>query len=120
MVFHVEVSFSGFPFFAGFGQERANQTHQGSFIGKEARHAGAPFEFHIDSFQRVTGAQPALMGYRKVEDGQALREVFFHPSGQLGRGGSVSGDDLLEPRMGAEPVRAASAPSGRGNTSWRW
>jgi hypothetical protein len=60
------------------------------------------------------------MGYRKVEDGQALREVFFHPSGQLGRGGSVSGDDLLEPRMGAEPVRAASAPSGRGNTSWRW
>ena len=26
MVFHVEVRFSGFPYFAGFGQERARQA----------------------------------------------------------------------------------------------
>jgi len=120
LVIHVEVNFSGFPFFAGFGQERADQPQQGRFVGKDAGDPGAAFEFHVDAFERVGGAQAALVGAGKGEYGEALREVFFHPSGQLGRGGSVSGDDLLEPRMGAEPVRAASAPSGRGNTSWRW
>ncbi len=73
MVIHVEVSFSGFPFFAGFGQERADQAQQGGFIGEQARHAGAAFEFHVDPFQRVARAQPALMRGRKGEDGQPLR-----------------------------------------------
>ena len=72
MVFHVEVSFSSFPFFAGLGQERGDEAQQGSFVGKQTRHAGAAFEFHVDAFQRVACAQPALMGCRKGENGQAL------------------------------------------------
>ena len=106
MVFQVEVSFSGFPGFTGFSQERADEAQQGSFVGKQTRDAGAAFEFHIHPFQRVAGAQPALMRGRKSEDGQSLRQIFLHPGGQFGCGDGISRDDFLESGLGAEPVRA--------------
>ena len=116
MVFHVEVSFSGFPFFTGLGQERADEAQQGGFVGKQTRDAGAAFEFHVDPFQRVARAQPALMRGGKGEDGQTLREIFLHPVGQPGRGGGVSGNDFLEPGLGAGQVGAVeNAANGLGN-----
>jgi hypothetical protein len=36
-VLHVEVDFSGFPFFAGFTEECGNQTEEGGFVGKARR-----------------------------------------------------------------------------------
>ncbi len=106
MVIHVEVSFSGFPFIAGFGQERADQAQQGRFIGEQTRDAGAAFEFHVDPFERVGSAQAALVSRWEGEDGEALRQVFLHPGGEFGRGGGVSGNDFLEPGFGAGAIRA--------------
>lgn len=105
MVFHVEVSFSGFPFFAGFGQERANQAQEGRFIGKEAGDARAAFEFFVDAFDRIGGAQAALVRHGEGQDRQALREVFLHPSRELGRGGGMGGDHFLESCLRTEAIR---------------
>ena len=105
MAFHVEVNFSGFPFIAGFGQECADQAQQGGFIGKDTGHARPAFEFHIDAFERIAGAQTALMGAGEGEDGKTLREVFFHPSGQFWGGGGVTGYHFFEARLGSEAVR---------------
>jgi len=59
LVFHVEVDFSGFPFFAGLGQQGRDQTQEGRFIGKEAGDAGAAFDFLINALQRVPALRPA-------------------------------------------------------------
>ena len=104
--FHVEVNFSGFPFVTGLGQDGADQAEEGGFDGKEAGDAGAAFEFLINPFERVGGAQAAVVGAGKGKDGEALREVFLHPRGELGGGFGVGGGDLLEPGLGGESVRA--------------
>ena len=57
MVFHVEVNFAGFPFVAGFAEEGGDEAQEGGFIGEEAGDAGAAFEFLVDAFERVGGAQ---------------------------------------------------------------
>lgn len=97
MAFHVEVNFSGFPFVAGFAQKRGDQTEERRFIGEDAGHAGAAFEFHVDAFQSIGGAHSFLVCRRQGEHGEALREIFFHPAGQLGGAFSVVRDDFLEP-----------------------
>ena len=100
MVFHVEVDFSGFPFFAGFGQQGGDQTQEGRFVGKEARHTSAAFDFLIHALQRIGGAQPFLVRHRQGEDGEAQRQVFLQPGGEFGRALGVVRDDLLEPQFG--------------------
>ena len=106
MVFQVEVDFSGFPFVAGFGEDGTDEAQEGRFVWKEAGDAGAAFEFFIDAFERVAGAQAALVLAREGESGKALREVFLHPSGEFGSGGGVGGDDFFEAGLGGEPIRA--------------
>ena len=106
MVFQVEVNFSGFPFVAGFGEDGTDEAQEGGFVGKEAGDAGAAFEFFIDAFERVAGAQAALVLAREGESGKALREVFLHPGGEFGGGGGVGGDDFFEAGLGGEPIRA--------------
>ncbi len=51
MALQVEVSFSGFPFVAGLGQQGADQAQQRGFVRKETGDARAAFEFHIDPFE---------------------------------------------------------------------
>ena len=99
MVFHVEVDFSRFPFFAGFGQQGRDQAEEGRFVGKEAGDAGAAFNFLIHSFQRVGGAHPFLVAARQGKDREAQRQVFLHPSGEFGRALGVVRDDLLESQV---------------------
>ena len=106
MVFQVEVNFSGFPFVAGFGEDGRDEAQEGSFVWKEAGDAGAAFEFFIDAFERVAGAQAALVLAREGESGKALREVFLHPGGEFWGGGGVGGDDFFEAGLGGEPIRA--------------
>ena len=106
MVFHVEVNFSGFPFVAGFGEDGTDEAQERRFIGKEAGDAGAAFEFFIDAFERVAGAQTALVFAGEGEGGKALGEVFFHPGGEFGSGGGVGGDDFFEAGLGGEAIRA--------------
>ena len=101
MVFHVEVDFSGLPFFAGFRQQGRDEPQQRRFVGKKAGDAGAAFGFLIHPLQRVGGAQPFLVGHRQGEDGQAQRQIFLHPGGQFGRALGVVRDDLLEPQLGS-------------------
>jgi hypothetical protein len=114
LAFHAEVDFSGFPFIAGFAQERGDQTEEGRFIGEDAGNAGAAFEFHVDAFQRIGSAHSFLMRGRQCKHGEALREVFFHPAGEFGGAFGVVRDDLLEPlcrrvRGGAFKDRADGA-----------
>jgi hypothetical protein len=100
LVFHVEVNFSSFPFGAGFGQEGRDQAQEGSFIGKEAGHAGAAFDFLVDALDGVGGAQAPLMGRRQRKNGQALRQVFFHPGGEFRSGDGVAGHHFFEAQIG--------------------
>ena len=100
MVFHVEVDFSGFPFFTGFGQQGRDEAQEGSFVGKEAGDAGAALDFLIHPFEGVGGAHSFLMRVRQGEDGEAQGQVFFHPRGQFGRALGIVGDDFLEPQLG--------------------
>ena len=106
MVFHVEVNFSGFPFVAGFGEDGADEAQERRFVGKEAGDARAAFEFFIDAFERVAGAQAALVVAGEGERGKALREVFLHPGGEFGGGGGVGGDDFFEAGLGGEAIGA--------------
>ena len=100
MVFHVEVDFSSFPVVAGLGQEGGDQAEQGFFIGEDAGHAGAAFEFLVDPFQRIGRAHPLLVGGGQREDREALRQILLHPGREFGSGFGVVGDDLLEPLFG--------------------
>jgi hypothetical protein len=100
LVFHVEVDFSGFPFVTGFAEEGGDQTEQGRFIWEDAGDTGAAFEFHIDAFQGVGGAQAFLMSRWQREHGEAVREIFFHPGREFGRAFGVMSDDFLEALLG--------------------
>jgi hypothetical protein len=63
MVFHGEVNSGGdLPFVVDFAEQGGDQAQEGSFIGEEAGDAGAAFEFLVDPFQRVAGAQSGLVG----------------------------------------------------------
>jgi hypothetical protein len=62
MVFHVEVNFGGLPFVVDFAEQGGDQTQERGFIGEEAGDAGAAFEFLVDPFQGVAGAQAELLG----------------------------------------------------------
>ena len=106
MVFQVEVNFSRFPFVAGFGEDGRDEAQKGGFVWKEAGDAGAAFEFFIDAFERVAGAQAALMLARKGEGGKTLGEIFLHPGGEFWGGGGVGGDDFFEAGLGGEPIGA--------------
>ena len=96
MVFHVEVNFGGLPFVAEFVEQGGDQAQEGGFIGKETGDAGAAFEFLVDPFQGVAGAQPELVGQWQGEDAEALGQVGFQPGGECGSAGGIEGDDFLE------------------------
>lgn len=106
MVFHVEVNLSSFPFIADLGEDGADQAQEGGFVWEESGDAGAAFEFLINAFERIAGPQAALMLAREGEGGKALRNIFFHPTGQFWRRLCVLGDDLLEACLGGQPVWA--------------
>lgn len=93
---HVEVDFSGFPFFAGFTEESGDQTEKGVFVGENASDAGAAFEFLVDAFERIGGSQASLMCWWQRENGEALGQVFFQPRSKLGSGVSILGEDFRE------------------------
>ena len=106
MVFHVEVNFGGLPFIAEFVEQGGDQAQEGGFIGEEAGDAGAAFEFLVDPFQSVAGAQSGLVGERQGEDGKALGQVGFHPGGEFGSAGGIESDDFLEAAFSARTIRA--------------
>ena len=97
LAFHVEVDFSRFPFFAGFGQQGRDQPQEGRFIGEKAGDAGAAFDLLIHSLQGIGGAHPPLVGGRQGKDREAQREVFLHPGSQFGCALGVMRHDLFEP-----------------------
>jgi len=100
VVFHGEVNFSRLPFVAELSQERGHQSQKRGFVGKQGRDAGAAFEFLVDPFDGVAGAQPFVMRCGQAEHGKTFRQVFLHPRGELGCGGRVAGNNLLEPLFG--------------------
>ena len=106
MIFHVEVDFSSFPFITCLGEDGADEAQEGSLVGKEAGDACAAFEFFVDAFERVAGAQAALVAPGEGEGGKALGEVFLHPGGEFGGGGGVGGNDFFEAGLGGELIRA--------------
>ena len=104
MAIHVEVNFSGLPFVAGLGEEGTDQAQERGFVGEDPDNAGAALKFHVHSFQGVGGAQSALVRHREGKASEALGQVFFHPSRELGCRLGVGGDDFFEPGLGAEAV----------------
>ena len=54
---HVEVSFGGFPVVADFVEHGTDQAQEGGWVWEDAGDAGAAFEFLVDAFERIGGAQ---------------------------------------------------------------
>ena len=106
MVIHVEVNFGGLPFVADFVEQGGDQAQEGGFIWEEAGDAGAAFEFLVDPFQSVAGAEAELLGWRQGEDGKTLGQVGFHPGGEFGSVGGIEGDDFLEASFRSRSIRA--------------
>ena len=106
MVFHGEVNFGGLPFVAEFVEQGGDQAQEGGFVGEEAGDAGTAFEFLVDPFQSVAGPQPGLVGERQGEDGEALRQIGFQPSGEFGSDLGIEADDFLEALFGGRPIGA--------------
>lgn len=56
----------------GFREECGDEAEEGGFVWKDAGDAGAAFEFLVDAFEGVAGAQAALVGGWEGEDGEAF------------------------------------------------
>ncbi len=83
---HVEVDFSGFPFFAGFTEECGNQTEEGGFVGESAA-----FEFLVDAFEGIGGSQASLMCRWQSENGEAPVCLGFEEGDTDAQNGAVAG-----------------------------
>jgi len=68
---HVEVDFGGEPVVGDFCEDGAGQAQEGGFVWEDGGDAGAAFEFLVDAFEGVGGAQAALMGGWELEDGES-------------------------------------------------
>jgi len=104
--FHVEVDFSSEPVLVNFAEECGDEAEEGCLIGKEGGDAGSAFEFEIDAFESVAGAQASLMGGRESEDGEALWDIFFHPSSEFWGGFGIGCDEVFETLLSRLKVRA--------------
>jgi len=115
--FHVEVDFLGLPVVANFVEQGGDQAQEGGFIGEDPGDSGAAFDFLVDAFQRVAGAQATLVGHREGEDGEALGEVGLHPGGQLWRAGGITGHDFFEAEFCGWAIGAVEdTPNGLGDS----
>ena len=103
---HIEVSFRGFPIVGSFGEESGDEAEEGGIVRKDGGDASAAFDFLIDAFERVAGAQAALVCGREGEDGEALWDGGFHPCGEFWGGGGVGDDYFLEAAFGAGTLGA--------------
>ena len=65
-------------------------------LGENAGHVGPTFPFTVESFQYVARALRHSMTSRQAEDGERLRDVCFHPIGELGRRRGILLDDHLQ------------------------
>ena len=63
----VEVDFSGFPIFGDLGEESGDEAEERGFVGEDAGDAGAAFEFLVDPFEGVGGAEALLVSDREGE-----------------------------------------------------
>ena len=93
------------PIVGGFREESGDEAQEGGFVWKDGGDAGAAFEFLVDPFEGVGGAQAALMGGGEGEDGEALWKGRFQPGGEFGGGGGVSGDEFLEAALSTGAIR---------------
>jgi hypothetical protein len=93
---HVEVDFACGPLIVDFSEECRDEAEEGSFVGEKGSDAGAALEFKIDAFDGIAGAESALVGGREGEDGEALGDIFLHPSGESGCGLGVGEDEVFE------------------------
>ena len=103
---HVEVSFRGFPIVGSFSEESGDEAEEGGIVWEDGGDACAAFDFLVDAFEWVAGAQAALVWGWEGEDGEALWDGGFHPCGEFWGGGGVGVDDFLEAAFGAEAVGA--------------
>ena len=103
---HVEVGFGRFPLVGSFREEGGEEAEEGGFVWKDAGDAGAAFEFLVDAFEGVAGAQAALVGGREGEDGEAFRDGGFKPEGEFWGGGGVGDEEYRQSALGTWAVRA--------------
>jgi len=103
---HVEVNFSCEPLVTHFAEECGGEAEERAFVWEEGSDAGAAFEFLIDAFDGVASAHAAAVGIRESKDGEALGDIFFHPSSEFWGGFGVVGDAFLETSVGAGQIWA--------------
>ena len=114
MVFHAEVDCSGFPVVAGLGQEGGDQAEEGMFIGEDAGHAGAAFEFLVDANGSPISVSGQVGKDLRQPASSFLKSCLFRPSRTGPVVSFVSVISVLI-RMRSLPVRGGdpfSHPSG--------
>lgn len=98
MAVHAGVDSFGFPCLAELDKDCADLAREGGFDGKQACDPGAAIEFHVQALQCGGGPDEQLMSHGEAGHNEALREVFLHPSSQLGSGGVFSSTTSLRRR----------------------
>lgn len=71
------------PLVVDFHPHGGGRAEERVVVGEEAGHAGAAFEFAVEPFLPVVGAQLAAVFGGEVEDGQPLGHVSLQPSGAM-------------------------------------
>ena len=69
-----------------FHEEGRDEALQSGFGWKDAGDAGAPFEFLVEAFEAVGGAESAPVCFWEGEDGQGFGDVGFQPGAEFGGG----------------------------------
>lgn len=100
-----EVSFGGFPMVGSFREEGGDQAEEGGFVWKDPGEAGAAFDFLIEPFEGIAGAQAALVGGGKGEAGEAFWNGVFEPGGKFWGGDGVGDDEFRQTALGAAAPR---------------
>ncbi len=67
-----ERDLAGFPFVAGFHDQRGHQAQAGRFVQEDAHHAGALANLLVQPFQHVHGTQIGAMHRQPTNYGHAL------------------------------------------------
>jgi hypothetical protein len=93
---HVEVTFSGFSFFADFNHHGADQSQGRRLVREQRRETSATFDLFVDTFEHVRRAQEAAVSRRQHEHGEAFMDVRFDPVGQLRGRIDILRDRLLQ------------------------
>ena len=75
----VEVDLAGHPFLVALGQERGDEAKTRCSVGEDRGDAGPTLDLAIDAFEANGGSKSSALAMRRVENREAVGQIFFSP-----------------------------------------